>query len=402
MNLPNDPQREWAVEVVRRLKAAGHAALWAGGCVRDVLLGRTPKDYDVATDATPDQVLALFGRRRSLAIGAAFGVVAVRGTKAQGMVEVATFRQDAVYSDGRHPDHVTFSTPEQDAQRRDFTINGLFFDPLAETVLDFVGGKQDLRDGVVRAIGNPADRIGEDKLRMLRAVRFAAAFEFRLEAATQAAVSAHAPQIRVVSGERIAEELRRILTHESRVRGISLLRQCGLLAQTLPELATAQVDEQAWQQMQAVLAGLTSPTFPMALAALLRCAVPTSEKDRPWARRLRLSNDEADRTAFLLAAEDDVRRACDRPWPHVQRLLISPGGAELVRFGEAVASALGDDPRHLAFCREKLALPPEQLNPLPLLTGDDLVAAGLPPGVIYRTILTAVRDAQLLGQIASR
>jgi tRNA nucleotidyltransferase/poly(A) polymerase len=166
---PED-QRQFAVEVVRRLRAAGFAAYWAGGCVRDRLLGRVPKDYDVATDATPPQIRQVFGHRRTLAIGAAFGVITVVGPKAAGMVEVTTFRRDAAYSDGRHPDGVTFSSAEEDAQRRDFTINGLFFDPLAEEVIDFVGGQEDLRRGVIRAIGQAAERFAEDKLRMLRAV----------------------------------------------------------------------------------------------------------------------------------------------------------------------------------------------------------------------------------------
>ena len=177
-----DDQRRFAIEVVRRLQAAGFMAYWAGGCVRDQLLGRTPKDYDVATNAMPEQVRELFGRRRTLAIGAAFGVYSVIGPKAAGTVEVTTFRRDAAYSDGRHPDSVTFSTAEEDASRRDFTINGLFYDPTERRVIDFVGGQEDLAVGLIRAIGNARDRFAEDKLRMLRAVRFAAAFDFTLDA----------------------------------------------------------------------------------------------------------------------------------------------------------------------------------------------------------------------------
>ena len=179
--LTPEEQRRFAVEVVRRLRGAGFEAYWAGGCVRDQLLGRTPKDYDVATNAVPDQVRALFGRRRTLAIGAAFGVIAVIGPQGPGTVEVTTFRRDAPYSDGRHPDSVTFSSAEEDASRRDFTINGLFYDPVEQRVIDFVGGQEDLAQRRLRAIGDARQRFAEDKLRMLRAVRFAATFAFSLD-----------------------------------------------------------------------------------------------------------------------------------------------------------------------------------------------------------------------------
>src|SRR3954463_16298353 len=174
----HDParQRAFALEIAKKLRTAGFEALWAGGCVRDELLGLTPKDYDVATSAKPDQIRDLFGRRRTLPIGASFGVITVLGPQGAGQIEVATFRTDAQYSDGRHPDSVTFTTAEHDAQRRDFTINGLFYDPIANQVVDFVGGQADLERRTIRAIGDPRSRIGEDKLRMLRAVRFAASF----------------------------------------------------------------------------------------------------------------------------------------------------------------------------------------------------------------------------------
>jgi tRNA nucleotidyltransferase/poly(A) polymerase len=193
MLLPQE-QRRFAVEVVRKLRNAGFEAFWAGGCVRDKLLGRTPKDYDVATNATPPQIRELFGRRRTLAIGAAFGVITVIGPKSAGMIEVATFREDAAYSDGRHPDHVTFSSAREDAARRDFTINGLFYDPLDDRVIDFVGGQEDLALRRIRAIGNPRERIAEDKLRLLRAVRFSATFDFALEEGTRAAIREMADQ----------------------------------------------------------------------------------------------------------------------------------------------------------------------------------------------------------------
>ena len=181
-------QRAFAVEVVRQLRAAGFEAVWAGGCVRDQLLGLNPKDYDVATNATPEQVREVFGRRKSIPVGAAFGVIAIVGPREAGVVEVATFRRDVGYSDGRRPDAVAFTTAEEDAQRRDFTINGLFYDPVDERVLDFVGGQADLKRGIVRAIGDARERFTEDKLRMLRAVRIAATFDFDIDPTTLAAV----------------------------------------------------------------------------------------------------------------------------------------------------------------------------------------------------------------------
>src|SRR3954447_24762852 len=201
-------QRDFALEIAQKLRAAGFEALWAGGCVRDELLGLTPKDYDVATSATPEQIRDLFGHRRTLPIGAAFGVITVLGPRTAGQIEGATFRTDAAYSDGRHPDSVTFSTAEHDAQRRDFTINGLFYDPVAEKVVDYVGGQEDLKARILRAIGNPRLRLSEDKLRMLRAVRFAAAFNFQIDPGTLLAIQEMAPQIGTVSGERIGAEIR--------------------------------------------------------------------------------------------------------------------------------------------------------------------------------------------------
>ncbi|MEX0586183.1 MAG: CCA tRNA nucleotidyltransferase, partial [Pirellulales bacterium] len=210
-------QRDFALEIVRRLRDAGHEALWAGGCVRDQLLGLAPKDYDVATNATPDQIREVFGRRRTLPIGAAFGVITVLGPRSAGQIEVATFRTDATYSDGRHPDSVTFTNAEHDAQRRDFTINGLFFDPVANEVVDYIGGQQDLETRILRAIGDPRLRLREDKLRMLRAVRFAASFGFQIEPATLQAIQEMAPEVTTVSAERIGMEIRRMLTDSHRV-----------------------------------------------------------------------------------------------------------------------------------------------------------------------------------------
>ena len=231
-----EQQRHFALDVVRQLRTAGFEAYWAGGCVRDELLGRKPKDYDVATNATPPEIRALFGHQRTLPLGVVFGVITVLGPRLAGMIEVATFRQDAEYSDGRHPDRVTFSSAREDAARRDFTINGMFFEPVGGKVIDFVGGQADLQNRLIRAIGSPRLRFGEDKLRMLRAVRFTAALGFSLDAETAATVREMAGQITVVSPERIAMEMRRVLTESGRVHGIRLLVELGLAAAVLPEI----------------------------------------------------------------------------------------------------------------------------------------------------------------------
>jgi poly(A) polymerase len=223
--------------VVRRLRDEGYESLWAGGCVRDQLLGKSPKDYDVASTATPDDVIRIFGRRRTVAVGASFGVVMVLGPdKAAGQIEVATFRSDGEYLDGRRPSSVSFCRPEEDAHRRDFTINGMFFDPLEEKFIDYVGGLDDLAAGIVRAIGDPAARFTEDKLRMLRAVRFTATFGFQLDAATAAAVRQLRHEICQVSEERVTQELKRMLAHVSRELSFRLLHESGLLAEILPEI----------------------------------------------------------------------------------------------------------------------------------------------------------------------
>ena len=231
-------EREFAIDVVRRLQDAGYQALWAGGCVRDELLGLVPKDYDVATDARPEQVQQLF--RRTVAVGASFGVIEVLGPRQDGeylAVEVATFRSDVSYSDGRHPDAVVFSSPREDALRRDFTINGMFFDPLKGELIDYVGGQADLAARVLRAIGQAEQRFNEDKLRLLRGVRVAARFDFTIEQATASAYSRGiAADLPVVSAERIANELRQILVHPRRVRGMNLMFDLDLLQATLPEL----------------------------------------------------------------------------------------------------------------------------------------------------------------------
>ena len=429
-----DHQRDFAVQIVRRLRERGFEAFWAGGCVRDHLLGRVAKDFDVATSAKPDEIRELFGRRRTIAVGAAFGVIAVVGPPGAGQVEVTTFRRDSTYLDGRHPEHVTFTNAAEDAARRDFTINGLFYDPEAREVIDYVGGQLDLEAGIVRAIGDPRARFIEDKLRLLRAVRFATTFDFRLDPATAAAVREMAPEIAVVSVERIAQELRRMLVVPTRARGIELLRETDLLATVLPELlplmGLAIVPEGAgsdqvphadrWQATLAVLDRLIEPDFPLALAALLHQvgwpAVAGEAADevsgdpheagaaltRVIGRRLRLSNREIDLATWLVCEQGSLVGARTLAWPTLQRRLIHADIRDVVELHRAMAKAHGAPLDDVEYCRKLLEQPAEELNPPPLLTGDDLIAHGLRPGAAFHALLEQVRDAQLLGQIGTR
>jgi len=395
-----EQQRQFALDVVRRLRAAGFEAYWAGGCVRDEALGRRPKDYDVATSATPPEIRELFGQRRTLALGAVFGVITVVGPRPAGMIEVATFRQDAGYSDGRHPDHVTFSSAREDAARRDFTINGMFFDPIAGQVIDFVGGQEDLRQGLIRAIGAPRLRFEEDKLRMLRAVRFAAGFGFAIDPETSAAIRDMAGQITVVSPERIAMEMRRALTESGRVRAAGLLIELGLAAAVLPEIRPQDGESQArFERMIGVLGRLREPEFPLALAAVLTGQGPAAVRE--VGLRWKMANKETDEAAWLVEHSEALAGASAAPWSKIQPLLAHPWAEALADLCEA-SSAAGTMPAgvaDVAWCREQLARPREELDPPPLLTGDDLQAIGLRPGPMFKHILQAVRDAQLDGQI---
>jgi poly(A) polymerase len=434
-------EREFATEVVARLQKAGFRALWAGGCVRDELLGLPPADYDVATDATPDKVRALF--RRSHAFGAAFGVVEVLGPRGPDRewlkVQVATFRSDGTYTDGRRPDAVTFSSPEEDARRRDFTINGMFLDPVRGEVIDYVGGKADLEAKVLRAIGDPAARFAEDKLRILRAVRMAARFELTIDPATFAAARRMADQIRVVSAERIADELRKILTNRHRARGFRLLREFDLVGPVLPELVPtfdlpqgppAAPTGTLWDHIIRVLEVLTGPlwpepaavSFPLAFAAVLHdVGKPRTVGRAPdrytfhghehvgarmageVGKRLRLSNAELDRVVWLVQHHQYL---CDAPALRASRLkpiLVHPGIGELLALHRADAVASGRSVEHVEFCERVLqTTPPEELNPPPLVTGDDLRADGMTPGPEFKRLLDAVREAQLEGRVRTK
>jgi poly(A) polymerase len=376
-------EREFATDVVRRLKKAGHEALWAGGCVRDMLLGREPHDFDVATDATPEQVQKLF--KRTVAVGASFGVVEVLGPKPH-KAQVATFRSDVSYSDGRHPDAVVFSSPEEDARRRDFTINGMFFDPLEDRVIDHVGGRDDLRAGVLRAIGEPTQRFAEDKLRLLRAVRFATRFQLKLDPATADAIRAMANEITVVSAERIAEELRKLLTDPRRAEGVRLMADVDLITPIIPEVAADVTPTVLVLERLPVVA-----SFPLALAGVLRNAGKSVATK--VSQRLKLSNAEREQVEWLVANHDRLGDAPNMRPSVLKPLLAHPSIGELLGLHRAEADAnVGD----VEFCEQKLReWPPEVLNPSPLLTGDDLIELGVERGPAYKRLLDAVRAAQL-------
>jgi tRNA nucleotidyltransferase/poly(A) polymerase len=413
-----DPQkqREFAVEAVRQLRDHGFQAYWAGGCVRDHLLGRTPKDYDVATSAHPEEIQGVFRHRKTLAMGAAFGVMTVLGPRAAGQIEVATFRQDVSYSDGRHPDRVEFSSPEEDARRRDFTINGMFYDPLDQRIIDFVGGESDLRQGVIRAIGDARARFTEDKLRMLRAVRFASVFNFRLEGSTLAAMCEMARQVTVVSVERIADEMRMMLVHPARERAVYLLYAIGLLGTILPE-AAAVAESEKWplalatetepstvavqnsSPTLALLGAVEQPSFPLALAILLHAALG-NDLAETVGRRWKLARAETERLAWLLLHQKLLAQARTMRWSQLQPLLIDEGTDDLLKLHAAQAALGWIDPQDVAYCQIQLDRPAAELDPPPLVTGNDLLAVGIPAGRIFARLLRSAREAQLDGVVA--
>lgn len=393
-------QRRFATQVVGTLREAGFDAYWAGGCVRDRLLGREPVDYDVATSAMPEEVRGVFGRKRTLAIGAAFGVITILGPPGAGQIEVATFRADLDYSDGRHPDGVTFCSAEEDALRRDFTINGMFYDPIDEKVIDYVGGQEDLQRGVLRAIGSPQERFCEDKLRMLRAVRFTAAFGFEMDGETLAAVVHMAEQITAVSVERIAVETRRMLTAPGRVAAVRLLLETGLARAVLPEIMCADEPERI-ERASALLQRLHEPAFPLALAGLLREFID-ERGALAVCRRWKLSSSETARIGWLIRSGGTLEKAAEMPWSALQKYMVDDGIEDLLALEEAVAAEAARPLDFVEFCRERLRLPSEVLNPPPLLTGDDLIAHGISPGPVFKNLLDRVWAAQLDREIETK
>jgi len=328
----------------------------------------------------------------------------VLGQPGAGQIEVATFRQDLGYTDGRHPDAVRFSSAREDAERRDFTINGMFYDPVAEQVIDYVEGQADLARKQIRAIGQVEQRFEEDKLRMLRGVRFAATLGFSIEPKTAAAIVRMAPAIAVVSAERIAAELRAMLIHSSRSVAVQLLYDLGLLAIVLPEaLPTAGPHAVAseWTRTILLLERLNTESFPLALATLLN-RISDPSVIRQICQRLKLSNKETASLEYLLTHYPEILANAELRWSQLQPILVHDCAPELLQLGECIASVDNLLPAALAQSKAQLQLPREQLDPPPLLSGADLITAGVPRGPIFGQLLQEVRNAQLDGELSSQ
>jgi poly(A) polymerase len=437
--------RQFAISIVATLRGRGHQAYLCGGCVRDLLLGREPADYDVTTDATPEQVMRIFPE--TYAVGAQFGVVLVPLPEAADedeaddgdvppkarVVEVATLRSDVGYSDGRHPDEVRFSKdPREDVARRDFTINGLLMDPVSGEVLDFVEGRKDLEAGIVRTIGDPEQRFAEDKLRMLRAVRFAARFGYRINPPTMAAIQKMSSQIDQVSQERVRDELTKMLTEGRARQAFLLLDESELLPEVLPEISAMKGVEQPPQyhpegdvfvHTLLLLQNLPHPCLPtLAWGALLHdVGKPPTFRVAPdrirfdghvevgvrmaeaICRRLRFSNEETEQIMALVQHHMRFGQITLMKESTLKKFLRMPKFEEHLDLHRMDCQSSHGDLSSYRFAQEQLAaIPPEKMRPAPLLTGDDLIAAGYVPGPRFKEILSTVEDAQLEGRLQSK
>jgi len=431
--------KKFATSIVKTLRQHGFQAYLAGGCVRDLLLKRDPKDYDVATNATPRQVMEIFPE--TYAVGAQFGVVLIPVPREEQpaeessacAIEVATFRSDIGYSDGRHPDEVRFSQdPREDVVRRDFTINGMLLDPVSGEVLDYVGGRNDLSAGTIRAIGEPERRFAEDKLRMLRAVRFAARFEYQIEPATFAAMQSLASQVRAVSRERVRDELTRMLTEGHASRAFRLMDEGGLLREVLPEISAMKGVEQppefhpegdVFVHTLLLLDHLPNPCPPtLAWGALLHdVGKPPTFRVAPdrirfddhvdvgvkmaaeICRRLRFSSSDTEQVLALVDNHMRFGDAKKMKESTLKKFLRLPAFDEHLALHRADCLASHRNLATYDFIQEKRAeIPAESMRPSPLVTGNDLIAAGHVPGPRFREILNAVEDAQLEGRLPSR
>jgi len=417
-----------AIEIIQVLRDRGHTAYFVGGCVRDRLLGGNPKDYDIATNARPDEIVRYFPRAEK--VGAHFGVMLVRG--AAGVhVEVATFRSDHSYSDGRRPDRVEFETdPRQDVLRRDFTINALLEDPITGEVFDYVGGRQDLWEKRVRAIGDPIRRFGEDRLRMLRAVRFAARLYFEIEEETFAAIRQLAPLIHEIAAERIRDELVRILTEGGARGGFELLDRSGLLAEILPEVKAMQGVAQppqfhpegdVWTHTLLMLGKLDRPSPTLAMGVLLHdIGKPPTFRVAERIRfdghveagveigarileRLKFSRDDSDQILALISNHMRFKDVQNMRESTLKRFLRLPRFDEHLELNRLDCVSSHGQLDSWEFMRHKRAtLPAEQLRPPRLLRGGDLIAEGFEPGPAFGKALEEVETAQLEGLIGTR
>ncbi len=437
--------KKFATLIVRTLRERGHQAFLCGGCVRDLLLGREPADYDVTTDATPEQVMRIFPE--TYAVGAQFGVVlvplpqlderaegeAVAVSSKAGVIEVATFRSDVGYSDGRHPDEVRFSKdPREDVARRDFTINGLLMDPLSGEVFDFVDGRKDLEAGIIRTIGDPEQRFAEDKLRMLRAVRFAARFEYSIDPPTLAGIREMSSQIEQVSHERVRDELTKMLTEGRARQAFLLLDESELLPEVLPEISAMKGVEQPPQyhpegdvfvHTLLLLEKLPHPCpATLAWGALLHdVGKPSTFRVAPdrirfdghvevgirmaeaICRRLRFSNEDTEQILALVQHHMRFGQITLMKESTLKKFLRMPKFDEHLDLHRMDCQASHGDLSSYRFAQEQLAaIPPEKMRPAPLVTGSDLIAAGYVPGPRFKEILSTVEDGQLEGRLQSK
>ncbi|HEV2341312.1 MAG TPA: CCA tRNA nucleotidyltransferase [Candidatus Acidoferrales bacterium] len=429
---PSMTPQELAQSICVRLRESGHQAYLVGGCVRDLLLKREPADYDVATDARPERVQELFPD--SIAVGAQFGVIIVVEDSAQ--VEVATFRSDIGYADGRHPLRVEYSdTPEEDVRRRDFTVNGMMMDPQDGRVLDFVEGQKDLRAGVIRAIGEPEKRFAEDKLRMVRAVRFSARFGYAIEPATMQAIVNCATEVSQVSQERLRDELTKLLTEGAARRAFELLDETGLLRQLLPEISKMKGVAQppqfhpegdVWVHTLLMLEGLPAGTSPTLAWGVLLHDVgkpptfkpPSGPSDRirfdehvevgtvmaeRICQRFRFSNDDTEQIASLVANHLRFKDAPQMKQSTLKRFVRLPRFEEHLELHRLDCLSSHRNLENYEYVKRFLAeTPAEVVRPQRLISGEDLKELGFRPGPVFREILQVVEDAQLEGRIASR
>ena len=415
-----------AIDIVKTLQGNGYKAYFAGGCVRDMIMGRESADYDIATNALPNDVMHLF--EETIPVGVQFGVVIV--VKEGHNFEVATFRTEGSYSDGRHPDYVAFSTPEDDVKRRDFTINGLLYDPIKNEMLDYVSGREDISKGIIRTIGNPIERFTEDKLRMIRAARFACRFNFPIHEKTRQAIIKLARQIHVVSAERIREELEKILTSPNPHIGIRLLDEFHLLQEILPEVSGMKGVRQpenfhpegdVFVHTLLCLSKMKNPSWTLAMGLLLHDigkTVTFEESDRirfnlhekvgadmaaNICNRLKTSNVEKERIVWLVQKHLYFKDAQKMRLSKLKRLFASDGYPELAELCRIDALSSSGDLSDYNYCQEMFSkLPQEEVKPKPLINGLDLIALGLKPGPLFREILTKIEDEQLEGNLKTK
>lgn len=415
-----------AIEIVKILQEHGYKAFFAGGCVRDMIMGKESTDYDIATNALPQDVMKLF--EKTIPVGVQFGVVIV--VKNGHNFEVATFRTEGTYSDGRHPDYIAFCTPEADVKRRDFTINGLLYDPIKNEILDYIGGREDISQGIIRTIGNPLERFTEDKLRMIRAARFACRFNFPIHADTRQAIIQLAPYIHVVSAERIREELEKILTGPNPHIGIQLLDELHLLQEILPEVSNMKGVRQpenfhpegdVFVHTLLCLSKMEKPSFTLAMGVLLHDigkTVTFEELDRirfnlhekvgadmaaKICDRLKTSHAEKERIVWLVLKHLYFKDAQKMRLNKLKRLFANEGYPELAELCRIDALSSCGDLSDYHYCQEMVSkLSHEEVKPKPLITGHDLIAMGLKPGPVFKDILTKIEDEQLDGNLTTR